>query len=69
MNFGNANEACFFATYISPLEYPTAIDLVARNKVNVQSLITHRFKMKDFERAIETANDPTQKPVKVIITD
>jgi threonine dehydrogenase-like Zn-dependent dehydrogenase len=32
MNFGDADEACFFTTYISPLEYPTAVDLVARKE-------------------------------------
>ncbi len=68
MNFGNADEARFFTTYISPLEYPTAVDLVARKKLDVQSMITHGFKLEDFEKAIQTANDPAQKPVKVIIT-
>ncbi len=68
MNFGDADEACFFTTYISPIEYPTAIDLVARKKVDLQSLITHRFKLIDFEKAIETANNPEEKPVKILIT-
>lgn len=68
MNFGNADEACFFTTYISPSEYPTAVDLVARKKLDVQSLITHRFKLEEFEKAIQTASDPAQKPVKVIVT-
>jgi L-iditol 2-dehydrogenase len=68
MNFGDADEACFFTTYISPTEYPTAVDLVARKKLDVASLITHRFKLCDFEKALETANDPSQKPVKVVIT-
>jgi L-iditol 2-dehydrogenase len=68
MNFGDADEACFFTAYISPLEYPTAIDLIARKKVDIQSLITHRFKLTDFEKAIQTADNPIEKPVKVIIT-
>jgi threonine dehydrogenase-like Zn-dependent dehydrogenase len=68
MDFGNADEACFFTTYISPLEYPTAVDLVAQKKLDVQSLITHRFKLEEIERALETANDLDQKPVKVLIT-
>jgi L-iditol 2-dehydrogenase len=69
MNFGEADEACFFTTYISPLEYPTAVDLVARKKIDVQSLITHRFKLKDFEKAIQTADNPADKPVKILITE
>lgn len=68
MDFGNSDETCFFTTYISPLEYPTAVDLVARKKLDVKSMITHRFKLDELEKALETANDPTQKPVKVIIT-
>ncbi len=67
MDFGEADEASFFTTYISPLEYPTAINLVARKKLDVQSLTTHRFKMEEFEKALETANDPSQRPVKVLI--
>ena len=69
MNFGEADEACFFTTYISPIEYPTAVDLVARKKVDVQSLITHRFKLTDFEKAIATANNVAEKPIKIIITE
>jgi len=68
MNFGDADEACFFTTYISPIEYPMAVDLIARKRVNVSSLITHRFKLSDFENAIRTADDLTQQPVKVVIT-
>ncbi len=68
MNFGDADEACFFTTYISPLEYPTALDLIARHKVDVQSLITHRFKLTDFEKAIRTADNAAEKPVKVVLT-
>jgi L-iditol 2-dehydrogenase len=69
MNFGDADEACFFTTYISPIEYPTAVDLVARKKIDVQSLITHRFKLKDFEKAMATADNAAEKPIKVIITE
>jgi len=68
MNFGNADEACFFTTYISPLEYPAAVDLVARKKLEVQSIVTHQFKLEEIEKALQTANNPTEKPVKIIIT-
>ena len=69
MNFGNADEACFFTTYISPLEYPTALSLIASKKVDVKSLITHRFNLREFEKAIETADNITEMPVKVVITE
>jgi threonine dehydrogenase-like Zn-dependent dehydrogenase len=69
LNLEEADEACFFTTYISPLEYPTAIDLIARKKIELRSLVTHRFKMDDFEKAIQTANNPEDKPIKVLISN
>jgi erythritol/L-threitol dehydrogenase len=68
MNFGDADEAHFFTTYISPIEYPTAVDLVARKKIDIQSLITHRFRLEEIEKALQTADNPAEKPVKIIIT-
>ncbi len=68
LNMGDADEASFFTTYTSPVEYPTAIDLVARKKVDVKSLITHKFKLVDFEQAIQTADNYAERPVKVLVT-
>lgn len=68
LNLEDADEAQFFTMYISPVEYPTAVDLIARRLVDIKSLITHRFSLKDFELALKTAADPTQKAVRVIIT-
>jgi threonine dehydrogenase-like Zn-dependent dehydrogenase len=67
MNFGEADEACFFTTYISSVEYPVAVELVARKLVDVKGLITHRFKLAEFEEAIKTADNPEEKLLKVII--
>jgi threonine dehydrogenase-like Zn-dependent dehydrogenase len=69
MDFNRADEAMFFTTYISPLEYPTAVDLVARKRVDVKGLITHRFKLADVEKALETAENKALKPMKVLITE
>ena len=33
------------------------------------SLITHRFKLTDFEKAIATSDNPAEKPIKIIITE
>jgi threonine dehydrogenase-like Zn-dependent dehydrogenase len=68
LNLEDADEAQFFTMYISPIEYPSAIDLIARHLVDVKSLITHRFHLEEFESALKTAADPTQKAVRVIIT-
>ncbi len=67
MDFNRADEAMFFTTYISPLEYPTAVDLVARKLIDVKGLITHRFKLAEFEKALETAENKAEKPMKVLI--
>jgi len=69
MDFNRADEAMFFTTYISPLEYPTAVDLVAKKRVDVKGLITHRFKLADMEKALETAENKMLKPMKVLITE
>jgi threonine dehydrogenase-like Zn-dependent dehydrogenase len=68
MNFEDADEALFFTIYISPVEYPSAVELIARKIVDVKGLITHRFKFDDFEKALQTVDNPAEKPLKVIIT-
>ncbi|MCW4047243.1 MAG: zinc-binding dehydrogenase [Candidatus Bathyarchaeota archaeon] len=68
LDLEDADDALFFTTYISPLEYPLAVRLIAEKAVDVKSLITHRFKLADFEKALQTASDPAEKPLKVIVT-
>jgi threonine dehydrogenase-like Zn-dependent dehydrogenase len=68
MNFEDADEAFFFTVYISPIEYPIAVELIARKLVDVKGLITHKFKLEEFEKALQTADTPNEKPLKVIIT-
>ena len=69
MNFGNADDACFFTTYLSPIEYPLAVELVARKQVDVKGLITHRFRLVDFDEAIKTAGNPACHPLKVVVKE
>jgi threonine dehydrogenase-like Zn-dependent dehydrogenase len=68
LNLEEADGALFFTSYISPVEYPTAVELIARKIVDVKGLITHRFRLADFEKALETADNPAGKPLKVVIT-
>jgi L-iditol 2-dehydrogenase len=68
LNLEDADEALFFTIYISPIEYPSAVELIARKLVDVKGLITHRFKLDDFEKALKTVDTPAEKPLKVIIT-
>jgi len=32
-------------------------------------LITHRFRLADFERALQTVDDPEMKTLKVVVTE
>jgi len=68
LNLEKADETSFSTYYISPTEYPMALNLISKKVVDVKGLITHRFRLDDFELAIKTADSPTEKPVKVVIT-
>ena len=68
LNLGEAPGAIFFTTYISPVEYPTAVQLLSEKKVDVKGMITHRFKLEQIEKAFRTADTASEKPVKVVIS-
>ena len=68
LNLEDADEAHFFTIYISPIEYPAAVELIARKLVDVKGLITHRFKLDEFEKALQTVDNPVEKALKVVIT-
>ncbi len=68
LNLEDADEASFFTMYISPVEYPVAIELIAHKKVDVKGLITNRFKLDELEKALQTFDNPSEKAVKVVIT-
>ncbi len=69
LNLEDADDAVFFTTYISPAEYPLAVRLIAERAVDVKSLITHRFRLADFEKALRTVDDPAERTLKVVITE
>ena len=62
LNLGDADQALFFTIYLSPVEYPSAVELIARKLIDVKGLITHKFKLSQIENALETLDDPAQKP-------
>jgi len=69
LNLEDADEAQFFTMYISPLEYPSAVELISRRLVDVKGLVTHRFRFEDFEKAIKTFADPAEKAIRVVVSD
>jgi len=68
LNLEEADEIQFFTIYLSPVEYPSAIDLIARKLVDVKGLISHKFKLVDFEKALQTVGNPAEKPLQIVIT-
>ena len=46
-----------------------AVELIAEKTVDVKGLITHRFRLADFESAIRTADNIAEKPLKIVITE
>lgn len=68
LNLQDADEASFFTMYISPVEYPSAVGLIARKIVDVKGLITHTFKLEEFEKALQTVDNSAEKPLKVVVT-
>jgi threonine dehydrogenase-like Zn-dependent dehydrogenase len=69
LNLEDADEAVFFTMYISPVEYPLAVELIAKKTVDVKGLITHRFRLADFDKALRTVDNPAEKTLKVVITE
>lgn len=47
--------------------FPEAIDLVAKGKIDLKSLITHRYKAEDAVRAFDEASKYTENRIKTII--
>jgi L-iditol 2-dehydrogenase len=68
LNLEDADEANFFTIYISPVEYSAAVQLLSRKLVDVKGLITHRFKLDEIEKALIIADNPEEKPIKIIVT-
>jgi len=67
MKLGEAEEAMFFSVVVNPLKYPLALDLLSRKLLDVKGLITHKFPLTEFEKAIKAAADPSKRPLKVLL--
>jgi len=56
------------ASHAIPNHYfPIALDLLRRGVIDADRLITHVFKLNEFRRAFEAANDPHEPVGKVVI--
>ncbi|KAF1799728.1 chaperonin 10-like protein [Mucor lusitanicus] len=49
--------------------YPTAVEMLASGKVDLKSLITHRYKFEDSIKAFEHVKEGREGTIKVVITN
>ena len=48
-------------------DYIEARDYLASGKIDGKKLVTHHFKLDDFNKAVETQKTPSEKSLKIII--
>ena len=62
------DEISIIGTYsVTPYEFPEALDLLEKRKLNTDEMITHVFPLDKLSEAIELSTDPKQSVLKVII--
>ena len=69
LNLEDADEAIFLTMYISPVEYPLAVELITAKIVGVKGLVTQRFRLANFEKVLRTVQGPKKRELKVIIKE
>jgi threonine dehydrogenase-like Zn-dependent dehydrogenase len=68
LKLAEAEEAQFSTIYLSPVEYPAGVELISRKLVDVKGLITHRFELEEFEKALQALDNPAEKALKAVVT-
>lgn len=61
-------ELNIFGSWTCAFSFPAAIDLVAEGKVDLKSLVTHRYKLSDAPRAFAEASTYSDDRVKTVVT-
>lgn len=62
------DELSIIGTYsVTPYEFPEALDLLEKRKLNTDEMITHVFPLDKLSEAIDLSTDPKQSVLKVII--
>ena len=62
----NAEKSIISSNAATEEETKTALNYIHKKKIDVNSLITHKFKLQDFEKAVEVASKA--ESIKVLIT-
>ena len=64
---GDRKELDVIGAHISGIEgYPVAVDMLAKELIDVDKIITHDFKLEEYEKAFALAKDGTQS-IKVVL--
>lgn len=62
------DEISIIGTYsVTPYEFPEALDLLEKRKLNTEEMITHVYPLKKLSEAIDISTNPGQPVLKVII--
>ena len=62
------DEISIIGTYsVTPYEFPEALDLLEKRKLNTKEMITHVYPLNKLSEAIDISTDPEQPVLKVII--
>ena len=62
------DEISIIGTYsVTPYEFPEALDLLEKRKLNTKEMITHVYPLKKLSEAIDISTNPEQPVLKVII--
>lgn len=62
---GNGKELDLLGAHIGPYLYPTVIDLMERKLLTGKNIVTHQFKLDEFQEAMKTAE--SQNSIKVLL--
>ena len=62
------DEISIIGTYsVTPYEFPEALDLLEKRKLNTDEMITHVFPLDKLSEAIDLSTDPKQSVLNLII--
>lgn len=62
---GDQKELNLLGSHLGPYCYPVAIDLLARNKISAQKIVTHQYPLKEFDAAFKMAKSAAS--IKVLL--
>ncbi len=62
---GDRKELDLLGSHLGPYCYPTAIDLFSRKLITAENIVTHTFKLEEFEKALEVAR--SKDSIKVVL--